>query len=65
MSAKWFKDDVLVPDCGDFTYVVGDNGEFGLTITDPFNTDSGTYSCRVVNSFGEAVSSGKLIVNGL
>lgn len=64
MSAKWLKDDVPVPDCGDFAYVQGDDGKFGLLIADPFSTDSGTYSCRVWNSFGEAVSHGTLIVKG-
>lgn len=64
MSAKWFKNNEPIPDCEDFTYVLGDNGKFGLIIADPFNKDSGTYSCKVINSFGEAVSYGMLIVNG-
>jgi len=66
MSASWFKNDVPVPDCADFEYVVVDNrGEFSLSITDPFVKDSGTYSCKVANSFGQAVSSGQLVINGL
>jgi hypothetical protein len=66
MSALWFKNDVLVPDCADFEYVVTeDRGEFGLSIIDPFIKDSGIYSCKVANSFGQAVSSGKLVINGL
>lgn len=64
MSAKWFKDDVPVPDCEYFAYVQGDGGEFGLIIADPFSVDSGTYSCIVLNSFGEAVSRGTLVVKG-
>uniref|UniRef100_A0A2S2P561 Myosin light chain kinase, smooth muscle n=1 Tax=Schizaphis graminum TaxID=13262 RepID=A0A2S2P561_SCHGA len=64
MSALWFKNDVLVPNCTDFEYVVTeDRGEFGLSIIDPFVKDSGIYSCKVANSFGQAVSSGKLIIN--
>ncbi|XP_022161453.1 uncharacterized protein LOC111027387 isoform X2 [Myzus persicae] len=64
MSASWFKNDVLVPDCADFEYVVADDrGEFGLSIIDPFVKDSGTYSCKVANTFGQAVSSGQLIIN--
>ncbi|CAI6343292.1 unnamed protein product [Macrosiphum euphorbiae] len=64
MSASWFKNDVPVPDCADFEYVVADDrGEFGLSITDPFVKDSGTYSCKVANSFGQAVSSGQLVIN--
>ncbi|XP_026808599.1 uncharacterized protein LOC113550868 isoform X2 [Rhopalosiphum maidis] len=64
MSALWFKNDVLVPDCADFEYVVTeDRGEFGLSIIDPFVKDSGIYSCKVANSFGQAVSSGKLVIN--
>ncbi|XP_008180551.1 titin isoform X2 [Acyrthosiphon pisum] len=64
MSASWFKNDVPVPDCTDFEYVVADDrGEFGLSITDPFVKDSGTYSCKVANSFGQAVSSGQLVIN--
>jgi len=63
MSAMWFKDDVPVPDCEDFAYVVGDDGKFGLLIDDPFRPDSGTYSCKVTNTFGEAVSCGQLFVN--
>ncbi|XP_060843292.1 uncharacterized protein LOC132923359 isoform X6 [Rhopalosiphum padi] len=64
MSALWFKNDVLVPDCADFEYVVTeDRGEFSLSIIDPFIKDSGIYSCKVANSFGQAVSSGKLVIN--
>ncbi|VVC32965.1 Hypothetical protein CINCED_3A023493 [Cinara cedri] len=62
MTAKWFKNDVHVPDCEDFAYVVRDSGVFGLSIADPFSVDSGTYSCRVTNTFGEAVSNGHLTV---
>lgn len=66
MSASWFKNDVPVPDCADFVYVVADGrGEFGLSIVDPFTKDSGTYSCQVTNTFGQAVSSGQLVINGL
>jgi len=66
MSASWFKNDVPVPDCADFEYLVADDhGEFGLSITDPFVKDSGTYSCKVANLFGQAVSSGQLVINGL
>lgn len=65
MSATWFKDEMPIVDCEYFAYVVGDDGRFGLSITDPFNTDSGTYSCRVLNTFGEAVSCCELVVNGL
>lgn len=66
MSASWFKNNVPVPDCADFEYVVDDDrSEFGLSITDPFVKDSGTYSCKVANTFGQAISSGQLIINGL
>lgn len=64
MSAAWFKNDVPVPDCEDFAYVVRDRGVFGLSIVDPFSADSGTYSCRVTNTYGEAVSHGRLTVYG-
>lgn len=64
MSATWFKDDVPVPDCEDFEYAVGDNGKFSLFIVDPFSADSGNYSCKVVNTFGEAVSHGQLMIKG-
>ncbi|KAE9527726.1 hypothetical protein AGLY_012799 [Aphis glycines] len=64
MNASWFKNDVLLPDCADFEYVVAeDRGEFGLSIIDPFVKDSGVYSCKVANSFGQAVSSGQLVIN--
>ncbi|XP_050063770.1 uncharacterized protein LOC114128407 isoform X2 [Aphis gossypii] len=64
MNASWFKNDVLLPDCVDFEYVVAeDRGEFGLSIIDPFVKDSGVYSCKVANSFGQAVSSGQLVIN--
>jgi hypothetical protein len=64
MSATWFKDDVPVPDCEDFAYTVGENGTFTLSIVDPFSADSGNYSCKVVNTFGEAVSHGQLVIKG-
>jgi len=65
MSASWFKNNVPVPDCADFEYVVAnDRNEFGLSIIDPFVKDSGTYSCKVANTFGQAISSGQLIING-
>ncbi|XP_050422462.1 titin homolog isoform X2 [Adelges cooleyi] len=62
MSIAWFKDDLPIPDCEDFTYVTGDDGVFSLSIADPFSADSGTYSCKVLNTFGEAVSYGELLV---
>lgn len=65
MSATWYKDDVPVPNCEDFAYVDGKNGEFSLLINDPFSADSGIYSCKVINTFGEAVSHGQLVINGL
>lgn len=65
MSATWFKDDVIVPDCEDFVYVVSDYGKFSLLMTDPFSADSGAYSCKVTNMFGEAVSNGQLVIKGL
>lgn len=64
MSATWFKDNIPVPDCEDFAYTVGDNGKFSLSIVDPFSADSGNYSCKVVNTFGEAVSHGQLVIKG-
>ncbi|XP_025203950.1 uncharacterized protein LOC112600845 isoform X2 [Melanaphis sacchari] len=64
MNATWFKNDVPVPDCADFEYLMTeDRGEFGLSITDPFVKDSGIYSCKVANTFGQAVSSGQLVIN--
>lgn len=65
MSATWYKDDVPIPNCEDFAYVDGKNGEFGLLIVDPFSADSGIYSCKVINTFGEAISHGQLVINGL
>ncbi|XP_050541447.1 myosin light chain kinase, smooth muscle-like isoform X2 [Daktulosphaira vitifoliae] len=63
MSVTWFKDDILIPDCNDFTYVTKENGIFCLAIADPFNADSGLYSCKVMNCYGEAISYGELQVN--
>lgn len=65
MSATWYKDDVPIPNCEDFAYVDGKNDEFGLMIVDPFSADSGIYSCKVINTFGEAISHGQLVINGL
>lgn len=65
MSAAWFRDDEPVPDCEYYAYVSGDDGgTFALSMTDPFVADTGTYSCKVINTFGEAVSQGQLVVNG-
>lgn len=64
MNATWFRDDVPVPDCEDFRYVSDGGGAFGLSVADPFSADSGVYSCKVINKFGEAVSTGELVVRG-
>lgn len=64
MSAAWFRDDEPVPDCEYYAYTSGDDGTFSLSMTDPFIADTGTYSCKVINTFGEAVSHGQLVVNG-
>lgn len=49
----WMKDDEIILNCDDFTYIDHGNGELCLRIQDPFVFDSGRYSCRIITVVGD------------
>ena len=61
-SVRWKFDDKMLKDSDDFKFL-NDGDTFGLSISDVFPEDSGTYTCIASNKWGESRSSCTLLVH--
>lgn len=58
----WFKDDQSIRESRHFQIDYDEDGNCSLTISDVCGDDDAKYTCKAVNSLGEATCTAELIV---
>lgn len=59
---QWFKDGIELPNSDEFSYIDHGNGCLALRISDPFDIDSGLYTCVVETAHGNCQTSTDLFI---
>lgn len=64
-KVQWFHNNQLIKETKDISILQDNSGICSLTISEVFPEDGGEYSCKAINTLGEAVCSTQISVEGI
>lgn len=64
-KVQWFHNNQIIKETKDISILQDNSGICSLTIAEAFPEDGGEYSCKAINSLGEAVCTTQISVEGI